>query len=168
MKDKLDAKSMTNSDWADLKAESIPVRQTDRHFIPTQKLIDTKGTPGAYERWVDGHRGTRPKNYGRQKDKGAMQSPLIMEDVRANPDSLIADEAMYVNSQPTDEQFIMGSAIEHLQGLQKRVYLLTFREGLSLAKAAKRLGISKSDAQGYRNRAIKFLQQYCKTVSENE
>ena len=79
------------------------------------------------------------------------------EHVQANTDVLCETEI----SNPSTPQLLMGEAIDHLQGRQLEVYLLTVREGRSLAEAAKLLGIEKSSAQKYRERAIAFLKQYC-------
>jgi DNA-directed RNA polymerase specialized sigma24 family protein len=80
---------------------------------------------------------------------------------QANPDVLREDEAMYADSQPSNPRLLLGEAVQHLQGRQKEVYLLTMREGKSLAEAAEVLGIEKGSAQVYRDRAIKFLTKYC-------
>lgn len=66
------------------------------------------------------------------------------------------------NTAPSTPQLLMGEAIEHLQGRQKETYFLTMREGKSLSEVAKILGISKSAAQIYKLRAIKFIELYCK------
>lgn len=79
------------------------------------------------------------------------------EDVRANPDVLAETEI----AAPSTPQLLMGEAITHLQGRQKEVYLLTMREGRSLAEAAEVLKIEKGTAQKYKERAIKFISQYC-------
>lgn len=158
MKDKLDAKKMTNKDWADLKADSIPQKTVKHHSILLQDLQEIRGDRGSYQRWVDNH----PKNT--QKGKGGDRFDFVTEDVRANPDSLREDEGMYADSQLTRPQEIMGDAIEHLQGRQKQVYLLTFRQGLSFAATAKRLHMSRSTVQTYRNRAARFITAYCEAA----
>ena len=83
------------------------------------------------------------------------------EPLRANPDSLVEGD-----SGPSTPQLIMGEAIEHLQGRQKEVYLLTMREDKSLAETAKILGIEKASAQVYKDRAIKFIGKYCKQAMD--
>ena len=79
------------------------------------------------------------------------------EHVRANPDSLPEE-----STAPSTPQLIMGEAVEHLQGRQKEVYLLTMREDKSLSEVAEILGIEKASAQVYKDRAIKFIERYCK------
>src|ERR1700688_4673877 len=126
--------------------------------VQTQKLTEVKGDRGSYSRWNDSH----PTN--RQKGKLGDKFDFVTEDVRANPDSLREDEGLYGNSQVTRPQELMGEAIEHLQGRQKQVYLLTFLQGLSFTEAAKKLHISKSAVEIYRNRAAKFITQYCEAA----
>lgn len=63
---------------------------------------------------------------------------------------------------PSCAQFVMGEAIEHLQGRQCEVYLLVMREDKSLAEAGEILGITKATAQVYLGRAIKFIEAYCR------
>lgn len=80
------------------------------------------------------------------------------EHVLANPDSLPDKPA----ATPSTPQLIMGEAIEHLQGRQREIYLLTMRDDKSLGEAAEILGIEKATAQTYKDRAIKFIEKYCK------
>lgn len=80
------------------------------------------------------------------------------EHPRANPDSLPETEI----AAPSTPQLLMGEAVEHLQGRQREVYLLTMREDKSLAEAAEVLGLSKGTAQKYKERAIKFIERWCK------
>lgn len=75
----------------------------------------------------------------------------------SNPDSLPEAE----DAAPSTPQLLMGEAIQHLQGRQREVYLLTMREGRSLAETAEILSIEKGTAQKYKERAIKFIEQYC-------
>lgn len=82
----------------------------------------------------------------------------IREHTQANPDVLPATEI----AGPSTPQLLMGEAIEHLQGRQREVYMLTMREDKSLAEAAEILGIEKGTAQRYKERAIKFIESYCK------
>lgn len=82
------------------------------------------------------------------------------EHPQANPDVLPETEI----AAPSTPQLLMGEAIEHLQGRQREIYMLTMREDKSLAEAAEVLGIEKSSAQKYKERAIKFIQQYCQTA----
>jgi DNA-directed RNA polymerase specialized sigma24 family protein len=138
---------------------------SDRHFVKKQKVKEINGTSGAYEQWTEGRKGSRSKGYTR-KDGLDSRFGRVTEDVQANPDSLREDEAMYANTQPSTPQLIMGEAIQHLQGRQREVYLLTMREGKSLAEAAEVLSISKGTAQKFKERAIKFLTQYCKSAME--
>jgi DNA-directed RNA polymerase specialized sigma24 family protein len=79
------------------------------------------------------------------------------EHPQANPDMLPETKIAF----PTAPQFVMGEAIEHLQGRQRQVYMLTMRDGKSLAEAAKVLDIEKSSVQKYKERAIRFIQQWC-------
>jgi DNA-directed RNA polymerase specialized sigma24 family protein len=84
----------------------------------------------------------------------------IYELAQANPDVLPETEI----SAPSTPQLLMGEAVTHLQGRQKEVYLLTMREGKSLAEAAEILGIEKGSVQRYKERAVKFLTQYCQAA----
>jgi RNA polymerase sigma factor (sigma-70 family) len=77
---------------------------------------------------------------------------------QANPDSLPETEI----ASPSTPQLLLGEAIEHMQGRQKEVYLLTMREDKSLAEVAEILQISKGSVQVYQQRAIKFLTRYCR------
>lgn len=135
----------------------------DRHFVKKQKLKEINGSSGAYEQWVGGHPGSKGFKRGDGLDT---RFGRVSEDVRANPDSLTEDEGMYANNQPSSPHFIMGEAVEHLQGRQREVYLLTMRESKSLAEAAQILGISKGTAQKFKERAIKFIEQYCKAAMD--
>jgi DNA-directed RNA polymerase specialized sigma24 family protein len=63
---------------------------------------------------------------------------------------------------PSTPQLIMGEAIDHLQGRQREVYILTMREGKSLTETAAILSIQKGSAQKYKERAIKFIENWCK------
>ena len=83
----------------------------------------------------------------------------IQEHVCANPDSLPE-----VDAAPSTPQMLMGEAIAHLQGRQKECYLLTMREGKSFSEAAEILSIGKGRVQQYRERAIRFIEQYCKAA----
>jgi RNA polymerase sigma factor (sigma-70 family) len=82
-----------------------------------------------------------------------------LEYAQANPDVLPETEI----AAPSTPQLIMGEAVQHLQGRQREVYLLTMREGKSLAEAAEILGISKGTAQKFKERAIKFIENWCKS-----
>ncbi len=74
------------------------------------------------------------------------------------------NQVMNNHYEVTDEQLLMGEAIEHLQGRQRDVYFLTMRQGLSYAETAKLLSISKSAVQIYHDRAVKFITKYCQLV----
>lgn len=78
----------------------------------------------------------------------------------ANPDVLPETEI----AAPSTPQLLLGEAIEHLQGRQREVYLLTMREDKSLAEVAEILGIEKGSVQKYKERAIRFLTQYCRAA----
>lgn len=95
-------------------------------------------------------------------DFDANRSESGEEHVRANPNSLAApaDQA----AAPSTPQLIMGEAIEHLQGRQREVYLLTMREDKSLSEVAEILSIEKASVQVYKSRAIKFIEAYCKAA----
>lgn len=131
-----------------------------RKFIEFHKLSEEKGDSNSYSKWND------KRSINKQKGRLADKFDFITEDVRANPDSLRDDETMYANEQPSTPQLLMGEAVMHLQGRQREVYLLTMREGKSLAEAAEVLGIEKGTAQKYRERAIKFISQFCKAAIE--
>lgn len=90
-------------------------------------------------------------------DQAANGGVQLTEEPQANPD--ILPETKIVA--PSTPQLLMGEAVEHLQGRQKEVYLLTMREGKSLSEAGEILGISKGTAQKYRDRAIRFISGYC-------
>jgi DNA-directed RNA polymerase specialized sigma24 family protein len=131
---------------------------SDRHTVRKHKTREIQGQNDAYEKWCQSH----PTLY--TKGKLGDRFDKIKEDVRANPDSLREDESIYGNEQPSTPHFLMGEAVEHLQGRQKEVYLLTMRENKSLAETAEVLGIAKGSAQKYQERAIKFIQQYCQAA----
>jgi len=133
---------------------------SDRHFVKKHKLKEIKGPNDAYGKWCEKHP-TFHTN-GKLGDR----FDVVKEDTRANPDSLREDEAMYDSSQPSTPHFLMGEAVAHLQGRQLEVYFLTMREGKSLAETAEILGIEKGSAQKYKERAIKFISQYCKAAME--
>ena len=82
----------------------------------------------------------------------------MREHPQANPDVLPEMEI----AAPSTPQLLMGEAVEHLQGRQREVYLLTMREDKSLAETAEILGIEKGTAQRYKERAIKFIESYCR------
>lgn len=82
------------------------------------------------------------------------------EHPQANPD-VLPETTIAVPSTP---QLLMGEAVDHLQGRQKECYLLTMREGKSFSEAAEILGIGKGRVQQYRERAIKFITQYCQAA----
>lgn len=98
----------------------------------------------------DRRRGFGAEGYG----EGARELP------EANPDVLPETEI----AAPSTPQLIMGEAIEHLQGRQREVYLLSMREDKSWAEIAEVLSISKGTVQRYKDRAIKFIEQYCKAA----
>lgn len=131
---------------------------SDRHFVKTHKCKTVQGNAGAYERYVEAN----PVN--KQKGKLGDRFDFTTEDARANPDSVRTDEAMYADSQPSNPHMLLGEAINHLQGRQKECYLLTMRYGKSFSEAAEILGIGKGRVQQYRERAIKFLTQYCENA----
>lgn len=62
---------------------------------------------------------------------------------------------------PSSPQQLMGEAIEHLQGRQREVYILTMREDKSLSEAGEILAISKDSVRTYLDRAIAFISAYC-------
>lgn len=82
------------------------------------------------------------------------------EHPQANPDVLPETEI----AGPSTPQLIMGEAIDHLQGRQREVYMLTMRDNKSLAEAAEILGIEKGSAQKYKERAIKFIESWCRNA----
>ena len=113
-----------------------------------QHLGEVPGNTDSYEQWIEA-------NMPRDENGDAT------EPVQANPDSLPEGTSYFGDSQPTRAQVLMGEAIQHLQGRQKAVYLLTMQEGYSLAQAGKKIGVSKDTARTYKDRAVKFLIQYC-------
>lgn len=82
------------------------------------------------------------------------------EHVLSNPDTL----PEVTDASHSNPQFLMGEAVEHLQGRQRECYILTMREGKSFSEAAEILGIGKGRVQQYRERAIKFIAQYCRAA----
>ena len=82
------------------------------------------------------------------------------EYAQANPDVLPENKT----SAPSTPQMLMGEAIAHLQGRQREVYILTMREDKSLAEAAEILDIAKGTTQRFKERAIKFISQYCEAA----
>ncbi len=126
-----------------------------RDKIKIQKVKEIKGYAGSYEQWIGKHFHQTPKgNLGDRFE--FLTEPLV-----ANPDQLTEEQGLYANSQLTKAQELMGEAVDHLQGLQRDCYILTMRQGMSLAEAGKILKLSKSDVQGYRTRAIAFVKGYC-------
>lgn len=89
-------------------------------------------------------------------------SGLFEENIRGNPDQLIDLDDCGLSM----ARAIFGSAVEHLQGRQKEAYILHMREKKSLDEVATILSISKSSAQVYLTRAIKFISAYCRQAVE--
>jgi RNA polymerase sigma factor (sigma-70 family) len=81
----------------------------------------------------------------------------------ADPD-ILPDMAV---TSPSTPQLLFGEAVEHLQGRQREVYILTMREGRSLSEVAEILKIEKGTAQRYKERAIKFIESYCQQAIKN-
>lgn len=79
-------------------------------------------------------------------------------------EGLPEQEVIQLPSGPSEVQLIMGEAIALLKGRQKEVYLLTMRQGKSIADAAKILNIAKGAAQTYKLRAIKHISDYCQAA----
>ncbi len=132
-----------------------------KRFIETQKLQTIKGKLDAYDAWIA--RRFHPTPKGKLGDRFEFLSePLV-----ANPDQLTEASGLYSNSQMTQAQELMSEAVEHLQGLQRDCYMLTMRQGLSFTEAGKLLRLSKSDVQGYRTRAVKFVTEYVKRAIKN-
>lgn len=119
-----------------------------RKLVEFQKLKVERGSTGSYDAWNKLHS-------TRTKDGETIDGPP--EHTQANPDEL----PELNNTSPSTPQLIMGEAVQHLQGRQKEIYLLSMREDKSLAEIAEILSISKGTAQTYKNRAIKFIQGYC-------
>lgn len=114
-----------------------------RKLVEVQELDEINGGPDSYSRYV------------------ALAPDKALEDVLANPDCL-PEQA----SSPSTPQLLMGEAIQHLQGRQREVYLLVMREDKSFAEVGEVLGIGKSTAQEYLDRAIKFITGYCHEAEE--
>lgn len=138
----------------------LKIKEEIEQFKKTGKISKDKdvrkGSAGAYERYID-RNGTQ-KQMGRLGDK----FDYTKEPIAANLDLVSINESLFANSQMTKAQALLGEAVEHLQGLQRDVYMLTMRQGYSISEAAKLLNLkSKSDAQGYKDRAVKFVAQYC-------
>lgn len=131
-----------------------------RNWIRKQKLKDVPGTEEAYQRYVE-------KGTNKPLGKLGNRFDFSKESPQANPDLLTESQGMYADSQMSDAQRIMGDAIEHLQGRQRDVYMLTMRQGMSLREAAALLGIAKGTAQVYKDRAIKFITDFCRQKLED-
>lgn len=113
-------------------------------------------------REVQSHRDSSRGEHSPYWDYMAKAHETLGEFAQANPD-VLPDTQIVAPSTP---QLIMGEAISHLAGRQKEVYLLTMREGKSLAEVAEILGIEKGTAQKYRERAIKFIEGWCRAAIE--
>ncbi len=132
-----------------------------KNKIKIQRLKDIKGQAGSYEQWIGKHFHQTPK--GKLGDRFEFLSePLV-----ANPDQLTEEAGLYADSQMTQAQELMSEAVEHLQGLQRDCYMLTMRQGMSFTEAGKLLRLSKSDVQGYRTRAVKFVTEYIRRAIKN-
>lgn len=92
------------------------------------------------------------------------EAGLFEENIRGNPDQLIDLDDCGLSM----AREIFGAAVEHLQGRQKEAYILHMREKKSLDEVATILSISKSSAQVYLTRAIKFISVYCHQAIEKE
>lgn len=125
------------------------MKRKTRKFVERHHLRDKTGSPETYSELV---------RFGPDGNNAEIKTH---EDIRANPDGLIEGEQLWGDNEVTNPQRIMGEAIAHLQGRQCEVYLLTMRDGKSLAEAAEILGISKAAAQSFRDRAVKFITAYC-------
>ena len=121
----------------------------NRNFVKTQKIKEIKSKQ-QYKEWVALHG---------HKDGDGEPTEYVL----ANPDSLPERDIA-----PTEAQILMGEAIEHLQGRQKEVYLMTYRMNKSQSEMAEILGITRSAVQIYHNRAVKFITAYCQGVLKNE
>lgn len=99
-------------------------------------------------------------DYVTARNASSLSVPRSQECAQANPDLLPETEI----AAPSTPQLLMGEAVEHLQGRQREVYLLTMREGKSLAEAAEVLGLSKGTAQTHKERAVKFITKWCQTA----
>jgi DNA-directed RNA polymerase specialized sigma24 family protein len=110
----------------------------------------------------DVYQGERSPYWDDVNNRRNINGDDIREHPQANPDVL--PEAQ--QTAPSTPQLLMGEAIDHLQGRQLEVYFLTMREDKSLAEAAEILGIEKGSAQKYKERAIKFISQYCKAAMD--
>jgi RNA polymerase sigma factor (sigma-70 family) len=82
----------------------------------------------------------------------------LNEHPQANPDVLPETNI----SAPSTPQFVMGEAIEHLQGRQREVYMLLMRDAKTYEEVAEILGITRGAVQTYEKRAIRFISAYCK------
>lgn len=95
---------------------------------------------------------------------GRIVEGLHEELTRSNPDRLEHPEDCGLSLAKS----VFGSAVEHLQGRQKEVYILHMREDKSLAEVAAILDMTKSTAQVYLTRAIKFIGAYCRQAITKE
>jgi DNA-directed RNA polymerase specialized sigma24 family protein len=95
-----------------------------------------------------------------ETNRGNKEQGDAREHLQANPDALPETEI----AAPSTPQLLMGEAIEHLQGRQREVYILLMRENKSQEETAEILGIGRTAVQSYKNRAVKFITQYCKNA----
>ena len=157
--DKLDAKTLTQVEWEHLR-RSAGVRKYDiltdeKGLRKNNRLVNNQHTREiesdmTYTNWIGLH--------GVKNEDGTFGECAF-----ANPDSLPEQ-----SHSPTEAQLLMGTAISRLQGQQRLVYLLIFREGKSNVEAGKILGISTSSVAVYKRRAQEFVTAYCKGVLANE
>ena len=92
--------------------------------------------------------------------QGGQDGDTVREHPQANPDVFPETEI----AAPSTPHLLMGEAIEHLQGRQREVYILAMREGKSLAEISEILGVAKGNIWKYKQRAVKFIRQYCKNA----
>lgn len=81
--------------------------------------------------------------------------------VQLNEENVNEKTVLFQDTYITDAQALMGDAVEHLQGRQRDVYILTMRQGYSNQEAADILRISRNTVKEYRERAIKFVTAFC-------
>jgi len=122
----------------------------NRSFVRPQNDRNVKGTADSYGYYV------RRSRYDGETDRH-------IENLRANPDQYLADtEGLYSNYQPTRLAFVMGEAVDRLQGTQRDIYIKTMRQGMSIAEAGRTLGLSKGACQYHRDRAIAYVTGQCR------
>lgn len=100
----------------------------------------------------------------RLQELSTPQTNSSEEGTRANPDQLEEGQQLWGRTEISRPQALMAAAINHLQGRQKDVYLLTMRDRKTSRAIAAQLGISQTAVLAYKERAIAFITAYCRNA----